>query len=138
MINLYSVCSDFITLLRQNSFFDNYLLCTSFPKSVKPTLLSHPAIAVSLGEVRFNDESIGQQVMAGSVSVSAKLFVPALIRNQVSPDEAIAQICKSAAGMRIVSLACEKPYVDKPADCTVQRIVITFSDEICFEEQENG
>jgi hypothetical protein len=61
MINLYSVCSDFITLLRQNSYFDDYLLCTSFPNSVKPTLLSHPAIAVSLGEVRFNDESIGQR-----------------------------------------------------------------------------
>lgn len=135
MINLYSLSNDFIVRLRQNSYFDDTLLCAAFPRSVKPTLLSHPAIAVGLCSVQFDDASIGADTMAGRVSVSADIFIPPAVKNQLSVDEMISQICKSAAGMRIVSLSCEKPRSDKYADCFVQKIIITFNDEICFEEQ---
>lgn len=135
MINLYSVSNDLITRLRQNSYFEDTVLCCSFPKTVKPTLLSHPAIAVSVCSVNFDEASLGDNVMAGTVSVSADVFIPALLRNQISLDEFVSQICKSAAGMRIVSVSCEKPQSNKYAECIEQKIIITFNDEICFEEQ---
>ncbi len=136
MIKLFSVSSDLILKFRQNSFFDEFLFYNAYPRTVKPTRLSHPAIAVKLSNLDFEEASIGSQVMAGSVSVSADIFIPPSHKNLLSVDEIISQICKSAAGMRIVSLSCEKPYNDNYADCFVQKIIITFNDEICFEEQE--
>lgn len=135
MINLANVSSDFILSLTQNPYFEEVLVCTSFPKSVKPTLLSHPAIAVGVSSVRFDEASVGQSVLAGRVCIFASLYIPYLIKNQISMDEILAEICKSASGMGIVSLSCEKPYSDKYTECIVQNVEITFNDEIFFEEQ---
>ncbi len=136
MIKLSSISDDYIFRLRQNSYFNDALICRAFPRAVKPTLLSRLVIAVRLSDIQLDEASIGSDIAAGRVSLCAELYIPPSLKNQVSCDEIISQLCKSASDMRISCLSCESAFVDKYADCFVQRVFITFNDEVSFEEQE--
>lgn len=132
MINARNAVNLFMEKLKTESYFKNKSVIHSFSYNQKPTVMTDTVISVGLKEINIDDNSLGQNVKSGTISIFCDVFMP-YARGGAEAERIVCEICKCIKDFNIVSISVSDIFADENTQCLVMKSVFTFNDEITFE-----
>ncbi len=132
MIDVESVISCFIKVIKSNSYFDDIKVIPSYSAVVKPTFMKKPVVAISIGNGDVKKYAVGEENQSGNLTVYAAVYVPFELGGQTGAEVA-KHLCVAASSFPgVVGVSVNKPYVNSATNCVVTKAGFTLSDEFDF------
>ena len=131
MIKADCILHDFLSRILDDRFFADIQITRSYPKAVKPTILKNIAVAVGIKSIELDENSINEDVKAGTFSIFTDIFLPFEFDKNV-PESIVFRICKDVSDFNIVSINISEIKANSLVGCYVMRAVFTFNNELSF------
>lgn len=131
MIKADCILHEFLSRILEDRFFADIQITRAYPKAVKPTILKNIAVAVGIKSIELDENSINENVKAGSFSVFTDIFLPFAFDKTV-PESIVFRICRDVSDFNIVSIQISEIKADSLVGCYVMRAVFTFNNELSF------
>ena len=136
MIHAGRIVSDFIEKIKADKYFNDIQVTRAYPNAIKPTLLKNAVVAVGIKEINVDENSLGENIKAGTVSLFANIYVPYSF-DKGNFEKIVFRICSIASDFNIVSVNISEISTNSVAECFVMKAVFTFNNEICFKDDED-
>ena len=131
MIKADYILHEFLSRILDDRFFSNIQITRAYPKAVKPTVLENVAVAVGIKSIELDENSINENVKAGTFSIFTDIFLPFEF-DQTVPESIVFRICKDVSDFNIVSIQISEIKANSLAGCYVMRAVFTFNNQLNF------
>ena len=135
MIKAESILSAFLSRMLDDKYFADVQITRAYPNAIKPTILKNTAVAVGIKSIELDENSIRENVKAGTFSIFTDIFIP-FDSDKSVPESIVFRICKDVSDFNIVSISISEIKANSLVQCYVMRAVFTFNNELCFGGNE--
>ena len=136
MMKAQNILADFIERIKADEYFGDIRVTRAYPDTVKPTLLKKAVVAVGIKSIDIDENSIGQDIKAGSYSVFSNIYVPYFFDKRAM-EQIVFRICRDISDLNIVAIEISKISANSVAECFVMKAVFTFNDNLSFGDDDN-
>lgn len=127
------VVENFIRLFEGDERFENIHFLKAFPAKEAPNRLSFPVVVLSLGEVEFSDDAVGESVKTGTCSIRCRIYSDCNSEREES-EKLFTELCSCAFSYNLISVSAKPLEFDADTGLMLLDAVFTFHDEFDFGE----
>lgn len=131
MLNIKTLLDDFVSYLREDSYFSEIKIISACPFTPRPTELKESVVAVGFSDISFESDRIGESSRYGQVKIFADIFVP-FGNDSRKACEIFTHICGALSRYNVVAVSAQRTYANKETASYIMKTEIAFNGEILF------
>lgn len=131
MLNIKTLLDDFVSYLREDSYFSEIKIISACPFTPRPTELKESVVAVGFSDISFESDRIGESSRYGQVKIFADIFVP-FGNDSRKACEIFTRICEVLSRYNVVAVSAQRTYANKETASYIMKTEIAFNGEILF------